>query len=136
MCCSCRESTIIDGCLPLLFRLLCILVLSSSCGFLTFFASSSCSSSSSSCSSSSFACSTFAKVHLADMSRDELQQYDTILNEHDNEWDMYAWCVGQRPLPDYLVDSPVMRALVDFTKHKAIELKAQMPPLHDPPPSS
>lgn len=31
-----------------------------------------------------------------------LEEYDIILNEHDNEWDMYAWMVGKKELPDYL----------------------------------
>lgn len=35
--------------------------------------------------------STFAQKYLADFDEAQLKEYDTILNEHDNEWDMYAW---------------------------------------------
>lgn len=29
------------------------------------------------------------------MSLEELCEYDIILNEHDNEWDMFKWLTGK-----------------------------------------
>ena len=38
-----------------------------------------------------FVFSTFASEHLKSMTFDELKEYDTILPDHGNEWDMFAW---------------------------------------------
>jgi succinate dehydrogenase assembly factor 2 len=69
-------------------------------------------------------------MHVAGMSRAELLEYDMILNDHSNEWDMYAWTVGQKPLPEYLQSSGVMKKLMEFTRNKGKDMKSQMPPLH------
>lgn len=74
-------------------------------------------------------CSTFAKIYLSAMTEADLKEYDIILNDHDNEWDMYNWCVDQQPLPEYLQNSVVMERIKHFTMHKGKDLKAQMPPL-------
>ena len=46
------------------------------------------------------------------MSHSELKEYDSILNEHGNEWDMLAWASGQKVTGaqlSCLVDSPLCR---------------------------
>ena len=45
----------------------------------------------------------FAHAHLHEWGEAELREYDVILNDHDNEWDMYAWMVGKRELPEYVL---------------------------------
>ncbi len=67
-------------------------------------------------------------MHLATMTPDELQQFDTILNEHDNEWDMFAWCTGREPLPEYLSKSSVMAGVKVHTANVKAN-KSVMPPL-------
>ena len=44
--------------------------------------------------------STYAGRHLADMSDAELDLYDALLNENDQ--DLYRWVTGQEAAPDHL----------------------------------
>lgn len=72
---------------------------------------------------------TFAHKELHTFTEAELKEYDMILNEHDNEWDMYAWMVGKKPLPDYLEASTMMAKLITFAKNEGKELRIELPPL-------
>eukprot|EP00039_Didymoeca_costata_P011248 m.157246 g.157246 ORF g.157246 m.157246 type:complete len:160 (+) comp15111_c0_seq7:313-792(+) len=72
---------------------------------------------------------TFAGKYLEGMTQSELAEYDSILNDHDNEWDMYAWMVGRKPLPDYLSDSQVMHKLVEHAENREREMRIDAPPL-------
>ena len=73
---------------------------------------------------------TFAGEELGSMSRGELEEYDGILNEHDNEWDMYKWMVGKMPLPEHLRDSSVMKRLVIHAENREMEMRIDVPQLH------
>ncbi|MEL6463954.1 MAG: succinate dehydrogenase assembly factor 2 [Pseudomonadota bacterium] len=44
--------------------------------------------------------STYAQRHLAAMSDAQLDVYDALLNENDQ--DLYRWVTGQEPAPDHL----------------------------------
>lgn len=55
--------------------------------------------------------SAFADDHLAEMSDAELLQYDSLLNENDQ--DLYQWVTGQHSPPDELADL-VTRIAVQF----------------------
>ncbi|WP_299698985.1 succinate dehydrogenase assembly factor 2 [uncultured Tateyamaria sp.] len=46
--------------------------------------------------------STYAGRHLADMTDAELDVYDTLLNENDQ--DLYRWVTGQEAAPTHLAD--------------------------------
>jgi hypothetical protein len=78
------------------------------------------------------------------MSHAELKEYDVILNDHGNEWDMLAWASGQKvamiasnclltssrqELPEYLVGSAVMARLMEFTRNSSNEKRLMMPSL-------
>ncbi len=41
---------------------------------------------------------TFADAHLEGMSEDDLSQFERLLAAPD--WDVFAWLVGQKPIPD------------------------------------
>lgn len=41
-------------------------------------------------------CSLFAKRYLNRMSENQLQQYDRLINEPSNDWDIYYWATGKR----------------------------------------
>lgn len=41
-------------------------------------------------------CSLFAKQYLNTMSENQLQQYDRLINEPSNDWDIYYWATGKR----------------------------------------
>eukprot|EP00040_Diaphanoeca_grandis_P025307 m.139977 g.139977 ORF g.139977 m.139977 type:complete len:169 (-) comp30093_c0_seq5:128-634(-) len=72
---------------------------------------------------------TFSSRFLQDFSTEQLHEYDVILNDHDNEWDMYHWMVGNKPLPEYLETSSVMQTLIEFAANKDKELRIELPPL-------
>eukprot|EP00038_Savillea_parva_P005873 m.160400 g.160400 ORF g.160400 m.160400 type:complete len:163 (-) comp11942_c0_seq1:1149-1637(-) len=74
---------------------------------------------------------TFAHSELHKFSEAELREYDVILNDHGNEWDMYKWLVGKEPVPDYLTESSVMSRLIVFTKNEGKEMRVELPPLRD-----
>jgi len=44
----------------------------------------------------------YADAHLAKMSADQLNLFDKLLEENDQE--LLPWVLGQRPAPDYLTD--------------------------------
>eukprot|EP00049_Salpingoeca_infusionum_P010509 m.180921 g.180921 ORF g.180921 m.180921 type:complete len:156 (-) comp14660_c2_seq2:2344-2811(-) len=74
--------------------------------------------------------STYASKYLDTMQGDELKAYDVILNDHDNEWDMFYWLTGQSPLPEYLEQNKVMQELVEYTRNRSKEVRVSMPPLN------
>lgn len=39
----------------------------------------------------------FADAHLADMSEDDVSEFERLLATPD--WDVFAWLVGQKPIP-------------------------------------
>lgn len=39
-------------------------------------------------------CSLFAKRYLNTMSESQLLQYDRLINEPSNDWDIYYWATG------------------------------------------
>ncbi|CAG0898972.1 unnamed protein product [Cyprideis torosa] len=43
--------------------------------------------------------STFAAKHLAAMSEVELDDYDKLINQPSNDWDIYYWVTGAKPTP-------------------------------------
>lgn len=40
-------------------------------------------------------CSLFAKRYLNTMSENQLLQYDRLINEPSNDWDIYYWATGE-----------------------------------------
>lgn len=40
-------------------------------------------------------CSLFAKRYLNTMSENQLLQYDRLINEPSNDWDIYYWATGK-----------------------------------------
>lgn len=79
---------------------------------------------------------TFSNEFLDTLDRPQLEEYDIILNEHDNEWDMYAWMVGKKELPDYLKKLGVMHQLIEFAKNDQQEVRIDLPPLKHTIPSA
>lgn len=53
----------------------------------------------------------FALAKLADMTDDEADQFENLMNHSDN--DLYNWITGREPTPD-MVDSPVLRMIKEF----------------------
>ncbi len=53
----------------------------------------------------------FALAKLAEMTDDEADQFENLMNHSDN--DLYNWITGREPTPD-MVDSPVLRMIKEF----------------------
>jgi antitoxin CptB len=53
----------------------------------------------------------FADAHLAALSTEELAEFERLLATPD--WEVYAWLVGQKPVPDNF-DSPLLTRMMDF----------------------
>jgi succinate dehydrogenase assembly factor 2 len=62
--------------------------------------------------------STYAQIHLADMTAEQLEEYDRLLDE--NDWDLYYWTAGEKPTPDRWLSS---RVLADLKIHFRNESK-------------
>lgn len=60
--------------------------------------------------------STFCSAHLDTMPHSQLQEFDSLLEE--NDWDIYYWATGSRPVPKEWASSPVMKMLVEHSKAK------------------
>ena len=53
----------------------------------------------------------FALARLVELSEDEADQFENLMNHSDN--DLYNWVTGREPTPD-IVDSPVLRLIKEF----------------------
>ena len=45
-------------------------------------------------------CSTFCQKYLHELSEKDLQDYDNLLNDYNNEWDIYYWMVKTKEVPE------------------------------------
>lgn len=73
--------------------------------------------------------SRFAACYLKDMTPEELEEYDELLNELD--WDIYYWATKNyeiTPLPDKWKNSPILQKLQAFSENRNREI-LRMPDL-------
>ncbi|KAL0960170.1 hypothetical protein HGRIS_011804 [Hohenbuehelia grisea] len=70
--------------------------------------------------------STFARDHLATMSKVELQEYDKLLDEPD--WDIYYWSTNKRTPPERWANSPLLEKLRVHARNEG-KVVRRMPPL-------
>lgn len=70
----------------------------------------------------------FAKKHLSSFSRNELEQFDQILNKPSNDWDLFYWIMEKVEVPKEY-DSPVMKKLIEFSKNQKMEARYRQPDL-------
>uniref|UniRef100_A0A671KNN7 Succinate dehydrogenase complex assembly factor 2 n=1 Tax=Sinocyclocheilus anshuiensis TaxID=1608454 RepID=A0A671KNN7_9TELE len=66
--------------------------------------------------------------YLNTMSEPQLKQYDRLINEPSNDWDIYYWATEAKPTPD-VYQSEVMDMLKEFGKNKAMEQRLDAPNL-------
>ncbi|TRY92702.1 hypothetical protein DNTS_032932 [Danionella cerebrum] len=72
--------------------------------------------------------SLFAKQYLNTMSESQLKQYDRLINEPSNDWDIYYWATGAQPTPE-VYQGEVMEMLKEFTKNREMEQRLDAPSL-------
>ncbi|KAA8595701.1 hypothetical protein FQN60_010992 [Etheostoma spectabile] len=70
----------------------------------------------------------FAKQYLNTMSEKQLLQYDRLINEPSNDWDIYYWATEAQPTPD-IYQGEVMEMLKEFTKNHNHEQRLDAPSL-------
>jgi len=72
--------------------------------------------------------SLFAQRYLNTMSDTQLRQYDRLINEPSNDWDIYYWATEAKPTPDVYAGE-VMDMLKEFTKNRDQEQRLDAPNL-------
>ena len=64
-----------------------------------------------------------------EMDEEKLGYYDRLINLPSNDWDIYAWAVGQKETPEDF-DNIVMDMLKQHAKNENRESRIVMPELH------
>ncbi|KAM6981139.1 succinate dehydrogenase assembly factor 2, mitochondrial [Aplochiton taeniatus] len=72
--------------------------------------------------------SLFAKQYLNTMSESQLKQYDRLINEPSNDWDIYYWATEAYPTPE-AYEGEIMDMLKEFTKNREQEQRLDAPNL-------
>ncbi|RPD61441.1 DUF339-domain-containing protein [Lentinus tigrinus ALCF2SS1-6] len=70
--------------------------------------------------------STFAKDRLGSMSKDELHEFDKLMDEPD--WDIYYWATGKKAPPPRWEGSNVLKQLAEHAKNEG-KVVRRMPDL-------
>ncbi|XP_019872886.2 succinate dehydrogenase assembly factor 2-B, mitochondrial [Aethina tumida] len=72
--------------------------------------------------------STFAAKYLKDFTSEETAEYDRLINGPSNDWDLYYWATGIKPIPEEF-DSKIMQLLVEHCKNLNKESRIRQPDL-------
>ncbi|EDV28565.1 uncharacterized protein TRIADDRAFT_20085 [Trichoplax adhaerens] len=72
--------------------------------------------------------SNFAHHFLHKMDNQQLDQYDRLLNESSNEWELYYWIIGTKSVPTEF-DNEIMAMLQKYASNKDRETRFHQPPL-------
>lgn len=75
--------------------------------------------------------STFAAKYLSSMNEDLIKQYDQLINVPSNDWDIYYWATGVRPVP-LQFNNEIMKLLQDHTKNNDRKTRLRQPDLYEP----
>nr|CAB3265918.1 succinate dehydrogenase assembly factor 2, mitochondrial-like [Phallusia mammillata] len=76
--------------------------------------------------------STFAAEHLNSFNETQLSTFDELINKPSNEWDLYYWMVGTKPVPDEF-SSDIMEMLQEHCRNQNKEERFVQPPLNYKP---
>ncbi|XP_056408634.1 succinate dehydrogenase assembly factor 2, mitochondrial isoform X2 [Hyla sarda] len=72
--------------------------------------------------------SLFAKKYLNTMTEAQLSQYDRLINEPSNDWDIYYWVTGAEEPPEKF-NNEIMHLLKDFAMNRDMEQRLRQPDL-------
>lgn len=72
--------------------------------------------------------STFANKHLDNFNEKLLNQYDCLINLPSNDWDIYYWAIGAKPVPQEF-DNEVMDMLQKHIQNENRESRTLQPDL-------
>ncbi len=76
-------------------------------------------------------CSTFADCYLDGFTKQQLVDYDKLLNGPDNDWDIYYWITGKLTTPD-CYDNHIMELLKKHALNCNKEQRYSQPELKTP----
>lgn len=74
--------------------------------------------------------STFAGKHLDNLNDTLLDQYDKLINQPSNDWEIYYWMTEKKPTPEEY-DNEVMDMLKIHAKNKKMEERIRQPDLQE-----
>ncbi|XP_068672442.1 succinate dehydrogenase assembly factor 2, mitochondrial-like [Montipora capricornis] len=72
--------------------------------------------------------STFADKHLDSLSDSLLEQYDRVINQPSNDWEIYYWMTEKKETPEEY-DNQIMDMLKNHAKNKNMEERVTQPEL-------
>ncbi|XP_013400575.1 succinate dehydrogenase assembly factor 2, mitochondrial isoform X2 [Lingula anatina] len=72
--------------------------------------------------------STFASKYLNGFDERQLKMYDHLINQPDNDWDIYYWITGVEPTPPEY-ENEIMDLLKEHTKNDNREERLRQPDL-------
>ncbi|XP_044125842.1 succinate dehydrogenase assembly factor 2, mitochondrial [Bufo gargarizans] len=72
--------------------------------------------------------SLFAKKYLITMTEAQMSQYDRLINEPSNDWDIYYWITGAQEPPEEF-NNEIMDLLKEFAKNRDMEQRLRQPDL-------
>lgn len=72
--------------------------------------------------------STFAAKYLNCMEEAELKEYDRLINLPSNDWDIYYWATGVKPIPPEF-DTPILHKFVGHVRNTEREQRFVQPEL-------
>lgn len=73
--------------------------------------------------------SSFAQDNLPKFTREQLDMYDSLINQLDNDWDLYYWMTGKEKVPERF-DNVIMDLLKDHAKNVNKEKRYSQPELY------
>lgn len=73
--------------------------------------------------------STFADKHLEKLNGELLNQYDKLINEPSNDWDIYYWLTGKEEPPAQFKNE-IFEMLKTHTQNKSHEQRYRQPDIH------
>lgn len=72
--------------------------------------------------------STFVAKYLPDMNDQLTDQYDHLINDVSNDWDIYYWATGTKPTPSEF-NNEIMRMLKEHVQNAHREKRFKQPNL-------
>ncbi|GAV05536.1 hypothetical protein RvY_15654 [Ramazzottius varieornatus] len=74
--------------------------------------------------------STFADEYLEKLTPEQLSVYDLLINLPSNDWDIYYWISGVKPVPEEF-QTDVMAMLQDFVQNRGKHSRIRQPDLKE-----
>uniref|UniRef100_A0A914NHJ7 Uncharacterized protein n=1 Tax=Meloidogyne incognita TaxID=6306 RepID=A0A914NHJ7_MELIC len=61
-----------------------------------------------------FGCKKFAEENLPKMNKNDLVNYDAIINGNYMEWDLYYYLTGRKEAPNELISNPLFKNMKEY----------------------